>query len=1038
MSFAVYRSSAGSGKTFTLVKEYLKLVLASERHDYYKTILAITFTNKAAGEMKERVLSTLESFAENKLNSSQQFMLGVLAGELGIDKRELQLRAGNVLRSVLHNYSDFHITTIDKFVHRIIRSFAFDLRIPMNFEVELDGQTLMADAVDVLLSRAGTEEELTKVLVDFCESRADDEGNWNIETDLRRYAYKLLEEDGHNYIAKLKHLELEDFRRIRKQLHEKIISFEKQLSSIGKKALTLVGAQGIPYDSFANGENGICKYFQYLEELRDDKLTPSSTVAKNVDQDKWTSAKCSPADKKAIEGIKEELLALYNEAAQLLEKDGAVYNLNKIINARIYSISLLNEIEKIISEFRSDENRIHISEFNKRISEVVSREPAPYIYERVGEKFRHFLIDEFQDTSELQWHNLLPLIENSLGSGYFNMVVGDGKQAIYRFRGGEVKQFAMLPQLKGSDSDPLTREKENTLKRNYKPEILGRNFRSKHEIVTFNNELFRYLSGSLAENYKSIYNDLEQKSDPENTGGFITLDLLDATAETHKEDALNLLTYQIQQALEDGYSPDDISIITRFNRDGTLIAEHLHSLGYSVSSSESLVLPSSEVVRFLVSVLYFLEDSSSGIAKAEIIDYLHRKVHRNEALRTFPKLSADKFISHIKDIGYPFDPAGLRLKSLYETCEDLIRIFMLDDQDPYLLSFLDHVLQFNMKHNKGISAFLVWWEEKKHKLSIDGSGISDAVRIMSIHKSKGLEFPVVICPFMNWTQGTQKDDIWTDSRHSEVEGLPVFLLPAEKKIEATAYHDLYQEEKEKSGLDDLNILYVAFTRAVERLYIISSFPHKSGNLSKHFIGYLEHKNVFSESVPHYEFGKRIKTSVKKKQISAQMVLNGYPRGPWSEVVEISRESLKLTEEGTSKITLGKLVHQVLSEIDTLDQVPQKLRRLFEDGMISRESLSELERKINVLVAKTNLSELFLGGRTIRTETDILLPGGRFIRPDRVITDGVKATIVDYKTGKKRESDVEQVNNYAEILSKMGYRDIKKYLVYIGEEELVEV
>ncbi len=1040
MSFTVYKSSAGSGKTFTLVKEYLKLVLGTDKADYYRSILAITFTNKAAGEMKDRVLSTLESIAESNLNSSQEFMLNLLCKELSLSREELQLRTGNVLRSILHNYSDFHITTIDKFVHRIIKSFAFDLKIPMNFEVELDGQNLMADAVDVLLSQAGSEEGLTRVLVDFCESRADDEGNWNIENDLRKYAHKLLEEDGHSYIEKLRHLELEDFTRIRKYLLEQVKTFEKKVSSIGEDALHVITSSNIPPAAFAGGANGICKYFEYLRDIRSDKFVPSTTVSKNIEQDKWTSTSCSASNRQAIESIKDQLYAFFEKANNLIRTSGKLYTLHKMLYARIYSISLLNEVEKVISEFRSNENRMHISEFNKRISEVVSKEPAPYIYERVGEKFRHYLIDEFQDTSELQWHNLLPLIENSLGTGHFNMIVGDGKQAIYRFRGGEVEQFARLPEIKNAGHDELLKEREQTIRRNFKEEVLDRNFRSKKEVIEFNNDLFTFLSSTLPESQQSIYANLRQIPDDTKTGGQVMLDFLDATMEEYKEDALKLIIRHIEQCLQDGYSYDDIAIITRFNREGSLIAEYLHAQGISVSSSESLVLPASDKVRFIISNLYFLEDSSAGVAKAEMIDFLNKGSIRDEAIRTYSSYPAEKFVSYISSLGYQFDPEDLRLKSLYETCEEIIRIYHLDDQDPYVLSLLDQVLQFNMKQNKSNSAFLTWWEEKKHKLSIDGSGIVNAVQIMSIHKSKGLEFPVVICPFMNWMQGNQRDDIWSISRENEVPGLPVFLLPAEKKLEETAYADLYKNESEKSALDDVNILYVAFTRPVDRLYILSSFPYKYGNLSRHFISYLESRSMYEEGRANYIIGTATRAGDHKKhQAKEVMHMKGYVKGPWNEVVEISRESLKLMdEEQALKISYGKLVHQVLSEVNSLTEIPLKLQALYEDGMISSTILLELQGKIESLVKSTQLENLFGEGKQIKTETDILLPDGRFIRPDRVVIDGNTAMVIDYKTGKKRDSDRVQVDGYGDILSQMGYSDIRKFLVYINEEELIEL
>jgi ATP-dependent exoDNAse (exonuclease V) beta subunit len=409
-------------------------------------------------------------------------------------------------------------------------------------------------------------------------------------------------------------------------------------------------------------------------------------------------------------------------------------------------------------------------------------------------------------------------------------------------------------------------------------------------------------------------------------------------------------------------------------------------------------------------------------------------------MREYSILAADQFESIVRTLGYDLKREDLRLKSLYEICEDLIRIYTLNDLDPYLLSLLDHVLKFNLKQNKSIGAFLSWWEENKHKLSIDGSGKKNAVKIMSIHKSKGLEFPVVICPFMNWMQGTQKDDIWSVSRNNEVDGLPVFLLPAEKKLEETEYSDLYTREAEKSSLDDLNILYVGFTRPVDRLYIISSKPHQYGNLSKHFVSYLEHLQIYDETKLNYVFGAGTKkTKHQEKEGAAAFHLKGYVRGPWGDVVEISRESLRLMDdEQSKKITYGNLVHQVLSEIKELEDVNEKLKSLQDEGLISAGTEIDLRKKIRSLFTKTPLRTFFGADKIIKAESEILLPEGNFIRPDRVVMDKENVYVIDYKTGKKRDKDREQVDNYARIMEEMGYKNVKKYLVYIADEEMVEV
>lgn len=1039
MNFTVYKSSAGSGKTFTLVKEYLKLALGNNKSDYYRCILAITFTNKAATEMKERVISTLKAFSGRKMNKSQSFMLSLIAEETGIASEELQLKSEEVLSSILHNYSDFNITTIDKFVHRIIRAFAFDLRIPMNFEVELDGQAIMADAVDVVLSRAGSEEELTNLLIDFAESRADEEGNWNIQDDIKSFAKRILDEDSSSFVNKLKDLSLSDFVRIKKLLRKLIVDFEEKISSIGNDGLSLISGNNIQPSSFQGGANGLPKYFSYLAELRDDKFEPSATVRKTTEEDKWVSGSCKPDQKNAIESISAELLKLYRDAQKLIQSELRRFKLYKLLYTRIYSMSLLNEIEKIISEFRSEDNRIHISEFNKRISEVVSREPAPFIYERIGEKFRHYLIDEFQDTSELQWLNLLPLIENSLANGCFNMLVGDGKQAIYRFRGGEVKQFANLPMVSNSIEDELLAERQLALKRNYAERVLNSNFRSKAEVVQFNNEFFRHLSHSVSEDRRSIYENLEQKFNPENSGGFVEFGFSNTDNKEYREEILNKVHETITEAISDGYRPGDIAILTRVNSQGSLTAEYLSSKGMQVSSSESLVLAGSREVRFIVSALRFLNAPFENSFRAEIIAFLYDDQVAEQKMRLIAKEDEHYFLSFLKNEDIALDPEALKLKSTYEVCEDILRIFNLKAEDPYILSFLDQVLQFNLKQNKSLPEFLDWWEEKKEKISIDAAGQEDAVKIMSIHKSKGLEFPVVICPFLNWKLENQKDVIWTESLHEEVKDLPVFLLPSQHALSETEYSHLFEEEEKASRLDDLNLLYVAMTRPVDRLHIFTTLPNRWGDLSKLFIDFLSSRELYAEERTHYHFGKKIKAAAGEKVVKSCFSVTDYKKTSWDKVVEISRESLRLIdEEQQEKISLGNLVHEVLSKVVRLEEIPRMLHDLTIEGLITADVENELSNKIQKLLKNTRLERLFTERAESRAEREIILPDGSFIRPDRVFFTGDEVFIVDYKTGKKRKKDEEQLHGYAEVLRRMGHEKIRKLLVYINEEELLEV
>lgn len=443
MSFSVYKSSAGSGKTYTLVREYLKIILLSPKD--FRRVLAITFTNKAANEMKHRILSSLTDIAdfENKPERvAVKFMLPELIKETNLNKNDIALNAKKCLQLILHNYSDFGVSTIDSFVHKIIKTFAHDMHLPLNFEVEMDTDEMITKVVDILISNVGTDKALTDVLVNFTRLKTEGDKSWHIERDLAGISKELLTDEGQVHIDRLKELSLSDFAEIRKKLESSVHVFESKISDLGKKAFDLILGKSLDATAFYQGTRGIFNYFKNLAIRKFDKLEPNNYVKKTMEEDKWTSGKASASDFAAIDSIKAELIAKFREIEVLLEKEYPDYLVRNEVLKNLYPLALLNEIEKVLEEYKEDNEIVHISEFNKRIAEIVLKEPVPFIYERMGERYKHFMLDEFQDTSVLQWLNILPLLENSLAEDNFNMLVGDGKQAIYRWRGGEVEQFS--------------------------------------------------------------------------------------------------------------------------------------------------------------------------------------------------------------------------------------------------------------------------------------------------------------------------------------------------------------------------------------------------------------------------------------------------------------------------------------------------------------------------------------------------------------------------------------------------------------------
>ena len=1062
-NFTIYKSSAGSGKTFTLVKEYLALALSDEAEPprAYRHILAITFTNKAAAEMKERIIKALKELAVDDYNQLSQgtktllaelkkhplFSAGKQAEEAIIKKR-----ANNVLKEILHNYSDFGIGTIDSFVHKVVRSFAFDLKIPMSFDLEMDDDKLLTQAIDLLLSQIGSNDSLTKALVEFAESKTDDEKSWHIENDLKYFAKNLLNEEGAIYVEKLRQLTVDDFFKIRETIQAETKKFDSFVSSCGKEALKKITDAGIEHEKFAGGANGIGKYFTYLAEVRYDKLTPSNTIRKNIDSDTWYAGKATVADKNAIDGAKPFLLELFNRATAYIENNQQEATIFRLINTSIYSLAVLNEIEKLLNEYKAQNNILHISEFNKLIAKIVLNEPTPFIYERIGEKYNNYLIDEFQDTSVLQFQNLLPLIDNSLANGHFTMLVGDGKQAIYRWRGGEVEQFAMLPEVFSHNDNLLVLEREDALKRNHNPQVLNKNYRSKREIIEFNNSIFRTLSHKLSNRFKTIYDSLEQEFNAENTGGFVQVQFLDGEKEYLINKNLEQTHNIIQDLLLQQYPLKDIAILVRKNTDGSKVANYLTERGIGVISSDSLLLSNSAEVNFISSLLKYLNNTSDPIVQAELIEYLVTSPYVNH---TDPEFNMNQllvenrqdFVLVIKRICPEFNVYTLSKMALYELCEELIRLFKLNTiPNAYIQFFLDEVLNFSIKQNNNIKDFIDFWDDKKEKASLIVPQGLNAVTIMTIHRSKGLEFPVVILPFSNGKVEKGKKHLWIDTHNDKIPQLPSALVSASESLLETPYAYLYEEEKSKSLLDALNVLYVALTRPEERLYVLtakpSKAPEKLGTFCDMFAYYYQMNSEWQQDKTTYTFGVETPHLPHKQSTSTlNFKLKTFNSNQWRTSIKMraAAPSIWNLEQTEQKKNYGVMVHTALAKIKTAKDIETSTNSMFTEGLITEEEKQNLRTIIFKITSLPQLHKHFAEGLRIKNEAEIISSTGVKFRLDRVVLREDKtATIIDYKTGEEKKEHRHQILEYADLLSQMGYTVTEKLLVYIENETIVSV
>lgn len=1045
-NFLVYKSSAGSGKTFTLVKEYLKLAL-KDKHNLsisFKGILAITFTNKAAAEMKWRIIKALREISTNK----NDFLSSLIAAELGIGKDDLKDRTTVLLTSILHHYSDFSIGTIDSFTHRIIRTFALDLQLPFNFQIETDTDTVFNKVINTLISNLGKDELITNYLVQFSLSQVEENKSWDPEKLLFDFVREINKEGDVDITEQFKDFQITDFEIIKEKLNTFIKSYEKFLKEQGEKGLDLIQKNNIAKDVFAGGGT-IPSFFNKIQTgekiAYEDIFIP--TVFKTLESDVWHAGKATTSDKELIYSISEELKAIVYVVLDYVKAHEQKYTVYDLIYKNIHAMGLVNELAKLTNEYKLDENVLFLSEFNERISKIVSDEPTPFIFERLGDKYKHFLLDEFQDTSAMQWRNLLPLTDNSLANGNLNLVVGDGKQSIYRWRNANVEQFVNLPNVNNPDGNELLLEREASLIRNFKEEFLDTNFRSEPEIVNFNNELFEYLSEKLLnDDFKRIYFNQIQKFKA-GTGGYVSIQFPEISKE-NDSDTINttLVLSHIQQALQDGYLYNDICIIVNKNYNGSVIANYLIEHNVPVVSRESLLLSNAKEVTVLVSFLKFILNHKDLVSASVVLNYLflNQKFTEEKYVELLKFINLKKNSSLIKllnDNGIKIDELKITTSNLYDCCVEISKSLHLNVQNPqYVRFFLDEVLSFLQTNTSNISMFLNWWQKRSLKASVIIPEGINAVNIMTIHASKGLEFPIVISPYVNF-KTDKTNPIWVNLTEEKDElNLPIALLNIGKKLATTSYKPLADKELMLVKLDCLNMLYVNFTRAVDRLHIISPKPNTNVANSCYtwLIEYALNQPQFDKLENKIEFGelkhKKENAHVQLKLEQLQIpTLNFNEENP----IKIKKSSaFNSSEEVTKAREYGILVHYILSQINSKNDIDLVVEKSILNGEITQSEAELIKKDLKNILINTKISKYFESNLIVKNEFEILTDTGEILRPDRVIIIDNEAIVIDYKTGMKNASKYHsQMQDYKNALLKLGYTSVIKIILYIHEKEV---
>ncbi len=1065
-NFLVYKSSAGSGKTYTLVKEYLKIVLREPAA--VQQILAITFTNAAAAEMKERIISALSqiaSLAAGDENPEAKALISSILKEWEkeslppLPEQQVVERAAAVLKIILHRYSDFSVSTIDSFVHRVIRTFAFDLRLPMNFDVELDAGALLNKAVDILISRVGRQPQLTRVMVAYMINQADDDKDIRLENQIAAMATTLMEEDSTGYIEMLKATPLANFLHIASTIRNSVRRFEGEVTGEAVSALALIGQHNIPMSAFYQGSRGIPGYFEQLAAGRvKDKLDPGKNVLATIDKDKWVSGKASAHDKEAIVRIKPLLTASFERIRALAAEGREEYLSSLAVYANIYPMAVLGEVEKVLEEIKSEHVLLHISDFNKKISDVVTSQPVPFIYERLGERYRHYMIDEFQDTSALQWQNLLPLLENGLAGGHLSLVVGDGKQAIYRFRNGDVEQFARLPGLTSGLLAVARPEWEVTLINNYLEKPLDTNWRSDREIVGFNNRFFSHAISRLSPALQTIYSGVAQQVCPGKEAGYAEISFMEASeGNSLKEATLDKVLETIARCHQAGHPYSDITILCRASADASLVARTLLGKQLPVISPESLLLSQSAEVNFFIAIIRLLARPTDAIAGVEMMNYLlasgrlsgtsglHHLLKESGLFRPgrqpgnatlWPGLEK-ALAAH----GIDFSFERFFHRNLYDTCELILESFFGEESppNPFVAFFMDAIYDYSRRNTLTYNDFLTWWEENASKYSLVIPEGIDAIQVMTVHKSKGLQFPVVIHPFASQrADRPTKKGLWTELKLAAVPSLKAAWLPMGKKLLAgTPWEEDYQEEMEKTFLDMLNITYVAFTRASKKLFVLSKNEQDFGGdtVQGMLQAFLADEGEWRDDCLLYSFGRFEPPSAGKSPPKAppspyRQLLSS----PWSHALRMRSQQAErslLTPEG-DPLERGNLLHRVMEKIVNVDEIEPVLQAMQERGEIDAVRKSGWQQKIQQMISHPDIAPCYAPGADIRTEPFIFDGQGNSYRPDRVALLSDRTVVIDYKTGRQYRKHEEQMDIYARLLEGMGYPSVEKILLYLDQ------
>jgi ATP-dependent exoDNAse (exonuclease V) beta subunit len=1066
----VYKASAGSGKTFTLATEYIRLLV--ENPQSYRNILAVTFTNKATEEMKMRILSQLYGIWK-ELPESDNYLANIQE-RTGLEPRIIRERSGMALSNLTHNYNYFRVETIDTFFQSVLRNMARELDLTTNLRIGLNDYQVEELAVDQLIEDLTTTDVMLQWILKYIMENISDDKTWNVITQIKKFGQNIFKDYYKEVSTTLNQKMSEEgfFDNYTTRLRELRKAAEEHMMEIGESFFDTLESEGIAIDDLSNKQRGIASFFNKIRRGDFDPGIVNTTVTNHlVNPEKWC-AKTHPKREQIIQLAETTLGDILRYAVDAREQQWKIYQSANLTLRHLNQLRLLSSIEQKVRELNETDNRFLLSDTQQLLHSLIDGSDSPFIFEKIGTQLEHVMIDEFQDTSTIQWQNFKVLLAETMShENGSNLIVGDVKQSIYRWRSGD---WRLLNGIEHQFNQMLMEIKS-----------LSTNYRSTRRVIKFNNIFFRHAAeieyqalGELEcterEQLQKAYADVEQKV-PENRPdeGKVIINLL--TSEDYQQAVLQNVVDSVQELINNGVEQKDIAILVRINNQIPLIAQYFleHLPEVNVVSDEAFRLDASSAVCLMVQALQLLIHPDDILTKASIVktwlcSIQGRQMNDNEYMIAGNNLDdylPEAYIAHFDE---------LSTLPLYELAEKIYSIFELhriEGQGAYLCAFYDQLADFVNQNTTDIQSFLNEWNESLYKKTIQ-SDEANGIRLISIHKSKGLEFDHVIIPFCDWTLEKQTDNIiWCQPQEAPFSDLPIVPIDySQNKLIGTIYEQDYLHEHLQNTVDNLNLLYVAFTRAAKSLNVIGKrgaknsrsalielcLPLVAQDIPEAILDGIEDDKapiVFTVG----EMANKASSACSTKEEAPSKNPFLQESEPISVSIRNYDSKVNFRQSNRSRdfimgddidqqhryIQAGSVLHEIFSTIQTEKDIPEALQRLQFEGILYDEEMTA-ERITTMLrkrLSDPRVASWFSPRWTLFNECTILSVEDGDVkehRPDRVMTDGNEWIVVDFKFGRPNPEYHQQVRGYMELLASMGHKNIRGYLWYVYSNKIEEV